>query len=35
MVEKFNQNSVIANISENNKELQFEGKRTVVAHKKL
>ncbi|MDQ1005269.1 uncharacterized protein YkvS [Neobacillus niacini] len=32
-VEKVNKNSVIVNITENKTELEFEGNRTVVAHK--
>jgi uncharacterized protein YkvS len=33
IVEKVNENSVIANIIENKTEFQFEGNRTVVSHK--
>ena len=33
IVEKINQNSVIVNVTENKTELEFEGNRTVVAHK--
>ncbi|MBT2728823.1 DUF2187 family protein [Bacillus sp. ISL-75] len=33
IVEKVNENSVIVNITENKMEWEFEGNRTVVAHK--
>jgi len=33
VVEKINKNSVIVNVTENKTELEFEGNRTVVAHK--
>ncbi|MCM2534224.1 YkvS family protein [Neobacillus pocheonensis] len=33
IVEKVNENSVIVKITENKTELEFEGNRTVVAHK--
>jgi uncharacterized protein YkvS len=33
IVEKVNENSVIVNITENKTEVEFEGNRTVVAHK--
>ncbi|MCM2534490.1 YkvS family protein [Neobacillus pocheonensis] len=33
IVEKVNENSVIVNITENKTGLEFEGNRTVVAHK--
>ncbi|MDQ1005231.1 uncharacterized protein YkvS [Neobacillus niacini] len=33
IVEKVNENSAIVNITENKTELEFEGNRTVVAHK--
>jgi uncharacterized protein YkvS len=33
IVEKVNENSVISNITENKTELEFEGNRTIVAHK--
>jgi uncharacterized protein YkvS len=33
IVEKVYENSVIVNITENKTELEFEGNRTVVAHK--
>ncbi|MEH7400618.1 MULTISPECIES: DUF2187 family protein [Bacillaceae] len=33
IVEKVNENTVIVNITENKTDLEFEGNRTVVAHK--
>lgn len=33
VVEKVNENSVIVNVTENKTELEFEGNKTVVAHK--
>jgi uncharacterized protein YkvS len=33
ILEKVNENSVIVNVTENKKELEFEGNKTVVAHK--